>query len=109
MTPDQNKEESVADLVLDLVDLSRRYIRQEAQGVVDKALISPARRVGFWLAFIIVGATLFALAAIFLSVGAFQLLATVVGAAWIAYLIIGGILFLGATALMIAGQRLGKK
>ncbi|MDP1809455.1 MAG: phage holin family protein [Actinomycetota bacterium] len=109
MTPEQQKEESITDLILDLVDLSRRYFSQEARTVVDKAIISPARRAGFWLAFTIVAATLFALAAIFLSVGAFQLLATVVGAAWIAYLIVGGILFLGAAAMIIAGQKLGDK
>lgn len=106
---EEKKGESIVDLVLELVDLCRRYLSQEAQAVVDKALIGPARRVGRWLALTIVAATLFALAAIFLSVGAFQLLATLVGAAWIAYLIIGGILFIGAAGIMMAGKRPGDK
>ena len=109
MTTEPPKEESVADLVLDVIALANQYLRQEVQAVVDKAIIDPARRLGFWLGFTIVAATLFALAAIFLSVGAFQLLATLVGAAWIAYLIIGGSLFLGATALIIARRKLDGK
>ena len=109
MTPEEQKEESATDVALNLIALTGQYLRQEAQAVVDKAIIGPARRLGLWLGFTIVAATLFALAAIFLSVGAFQLLATLVGAAWIAYLIIGGILFVGATALMMAGRKLGQK
>ena len=55
--------------------------------------------------------TLFALAAIFLAVGAFQLLAEIVGATWIAYLIIGGILIVagvGTVIAMASGKEPGK-
>lgn len=105
--PQEEQEKSVAALFLELVDLFRQYIEQEVRAVIDRAIISPGRRLGFWLGFTIVGATLFALAAIFLSVGLFQLLATLVGAAWIAYLIIGVVLLIGAGILMMLARKLG--
>ena len=108
LAPEEQREESLADLIADFVDLSSQYIRQETQAIVDKAVISPARRLGFWLAFTIVAATLFALAAIFLSVGAFQLLAALVGAPWIAYLIIGSLLLLAGASLLVLRQKLGE-
>ncbi len=108
MAPEKQKEPSIADLVADFVSLTRQYIEQETDAIFQRAVVKPARRLGFWIAFAIVAATLFALSAIFLSVGAFQLLATLVGAAWIAYLIIGALLLLGAAAFSVLKTRQGE-
>lgn len=108
MATEPKQEESVLDLLFELIDLSRRYARQEIQVVIERALLSPARRLGLLLAFTIVAATLFALSSIFLAVGAFQLLARLVGAAWIAYLIVGFMLLAVAIILAAAGRRYGK-
>lgn len=106
MSPAPEKERSVIELVLELIDLTAQYLRQQAREIVEGAVIEPAKRIGAWLAFTIVASTLFALAAVFLSVGLFQLLARLVGAAWIAYLIIGAVLTLCAITLIFIRQAL---
>ncbi|KKL20654.1 hypothetical protein LCGC14_2453290 [marine sediment metagenome] len=84
-------------------------MRQEIKSAIESLIVGPAKKVGFWMALTIVAATFFSLAIIFLAVGAFQLLATLVGAAWIAYLIIGSILFVGGVILLLLRPRGGDK
>ncbi len=99
------KTKSVSELTAELIDLTNGYVRQEINAIVAGSVIRPLKRLGRWLALVTVASTLFALASIFLAVGAFQLLATVVGATWIAYLIIGGILLLGGAGFAAALMR----
>ena len=106
MSPEPVEAKSVIELVLELIDLTAQYLRQQAREIVKGAVIEPAKRIGAWLAFTLVASTLFALAAVFLSVGLFQLLARLVGAVWLAYLIIGAVLALGAVTLIFIRQAL---
>lgn len=99
------KTKSVSELTTELIDLTNGYVRQEIRATVDGSVVRPLKRAGRWLALVTVASTLFALASIFLAVGAFQLLATIVGATWIAYLIIGGILLLAGAGLAAALMR----
>ena len=102
------KEESVSDLIVELVDLATRYARQEIQSIIDGAVVGPIKKAGFWAGFSAAAGALCALALIFLAVGFFQLLAEVVGATWIAYLIIGGALsLLAIIVLLIRGRFAG--
>lgn len=100
--PEENK--SLIELLIELFDLINSYFKQELRASVRSGLIKPAQRLGIWMGLTIVASTLFGLAAIFLAVGSFQLLARLVGAAWIAYFIVGGALLL-AGILLIALKR----
>lgn len=97
MAENQEKK-TISQLIVELIELTNAYIRQELRKTFDSSLARPAKKLGRWMGLAAVASTLFALAAIFIAVGAFQLLAELVGAAWIAYLIIGGILFLAGLA-----------
>lgn len=106
MAPEENKK-SVSELATEVLELTSGYIRQEIKSTVEHSLARPIRRAGRWAALAMAASTLFALAAIFLAVGAFQLLAELVGAAWIAYLIIGGVLLavgIGTVVAMVKGK-----
>ena len=107
MTEEENKK-SLSVLIAELLELASRYIRQEIKGTVEEAVARPIRNAGKWAALALAASSLFTLAAIFLAVGAFQLLAEIVGATWIAYLIIGGLLLAGGIATA-ASMRLGKE
>lgn len=105
-------KKSFSELIVELIELTQTFFRQELKSTIDNIVVGPLKKVGFWLALTLVTATLFSLALIFLAVGAFQLLATLVGATWIAYLIIGAVLFLVAVLLLIlrpGGDVRGKK
>lgn len=98
---EQPEYKSIATLIMELLELLSAYVRQELRAAVDSGLVRPLRNVGRWLALVTVASTLFALSCIFLAVGAFQLLARLVGAPWIAYLIVGGVLFIGGIMVMV--------
>ncbi len=105
-------KKSFSELIIELIELTQTFFRQELKSTIDNIVVGPLKKVGFWLALTLVAATLFSLALIFLAVGAFQLLATLVGATWMAYLIIGVVLFLVAGLLLIlrpGGGVRGKK
>lgn len=99
------KGKSVSELTAELLDLTSAYARQEIKATIESGVVRPLRKLGRWLALATVASTLFALASIFIAIGAFQLLATLVGATWIAYLIIGGLLFLGGAGSAAAMVR----
>ncbi len=110
MAPEENKK-SVSELFAELLELTSGYVRQEVKNTVEHSIARPLRSAGRWAALALAASTLFALAAIFLAVGAFQLLAEIVGATWIAYLIIGGILIVagvGTVIAMASGKEPGK-
>ena len=105
VAPEENKK-SVSELIAELFELTSDYIRQEIKSTVEHSVARPLRNAGRWVALALGASTLLALAAIFLAVGAFQLLAEIVGAAWIAYLIVGGVLLAAGvgTAMMIGKE-----
>ena len=101
MAPEENRK-SVSELIAELLELTSGYARQEIKNTVEHSIARPLRSAGRWAALALATSTLFALAAIFLAVGAFQLLAIIVGATWIAYLVIGGILLAAGAGTAIA-------
>ncbi len=101
MAPEENKK-PVSELITELLELTVGYIRQEIKSTIEHSVARPLRSAGRWAALALAASTLFALAAIFLAVGAFQLLAEIVGATWIAYLVIGGILLVAGIGTVIA-------
>ncbi len=106
MAPEENKK-SISELIGELLELASGYFRQETRSIVENSIARPLRKAGRWVALALVASTLFALAVIFLTVGAFQLLAELVGATWIAYLIIGGVLLvlgIGTVVAMATGK-----
>ncbi len=107
MSTNEEEKKSATGLFVELVDLISRYLRQEVKSTIESLIVGPMKKIGFWVALTIVAATFFSLAIIFLAVGAFQLLATLVGATWIAYLIVGLILFLGGVVLLVLRPRGG--
>jgi hypothetical protein len=100
---EEQKDKSISELIVELLDLTNRYIRQEIGRTIEDSVARPLRRAGKWLALAIIASTLFAVAIIFIAVATFQLLAIIVGATWVAYLIIGGILLLSGIAVVVWG------
>ena len=107
VAPEENKK-SVSELIAELSELTSGYIRQEIKSTVEHSVARPLRNAGRWVALALAASTLITLAAIFLAVGAFQLLAEIVGATWIAYLIIGGVLLVAGLGTAIA-MTIGKE
>ncbi len=101
------EEKAATGLLIELIDLVKRYLSQEIKSAVESLIVGPVKKVGFWSALTLVAATFFSLAILFLAVGAFQLLATLVGATWIAYLIIGALLFVGGVIVLLMRPRGG--
>lgn len=92
-------------MFIELVQLVNRFLRQQLQETIDQSVARPIRNAGRSAALAILAAGITVLAIIFLAVGLFQLLASMVGAAWIAYLIVGGTLALVAAVLMLVRGR----
>ncbi|MBS3909208.1 MAG: phage holin family protein [Actinobacteria bacterium] len=82
---------TLVESILDLFEVSSTYLRQQVKQVVDESVAGPIGIAAKKAAFIILAFTLFSIAAIFISVGLFLLLATLVGYI-LAYLIIGVVL-----------------
>ena len=97
------EKSSLLKSIVDLIELLIAYVRQELRSTVDKSLAEPLRKAGKKTGIAIFVAFIMSIAAIFIAVGLFQLLATIVGATWIAYLIIGTLLVIVG---IIAGSRL---
>ncbi len=98
----EEEKKSVSTLVAELLELSSGFLRQELRATINLAVVRPLKSVGKWLALAVAASTLFSLALIFLAIGAFQLLAELLGATWIAYLIIGaGLLLIGVIPIAV--------
>jgi len=82
---------SLVESVLELFEVTSTYVRQEVKRVVDESIAGPIGVAARKAAFILLAFTLFSIAAIFISVGLFLLLATLIGYI-LAYLSIGIVL-----------------
>lgn len=101
---EQEQKEGLGHQVVDFVDLTNAYLRQEIKKTVEGSILTPFARFGRWFALVILAAGLLVLALVFIAIGIFQLLATVVEATWIIYLMIGAIFLAGAgAAVALAG------
>ena len=99
------QEKSLIELVVELIDLFARYVRQQIKLAVDSGIAAPLKKAGFAAAVAILSAVIFGLAAIFITVGLFLLLIRIVGAAWIAFLIVGVVLLLVGAVIMRRGRK----
>lgn len=84
---------TLIESVLELIDLISTYIRQQARMIVDQSIAGPIASAGRKAALFIFAFSLFSLAAIFVAVGLFLALASLVGFI-LAYLIIGALLII---------------
>ena len=98
---EENKN-SLLKSIVDLIELLIAFVRQELKSAVDSSLAEPLKKAGKKTGIAIAVGFIMGIAAIFIAVGLFQLLATIVGATWIAYLIIGTLLVIVG---IIAGSR----
>jgi len=98
----EEKKDSLLKSIVDLIELLIAYVRQELKSTVDSSLAEPLRKAGKKVGIAIFVAFIMSVAAIFIAVGLFQLLATLLGATWIAYLVIGVILIIFG---VVAGVR----
>ncbi|MBE0447305.1 MAG: hypothetical protein IBX64_04260 [Actinobacteria bacterium] len=90
---------SLIESILDLIDLISAYVSQQIKRTVDNSVAKPIGVAARKAAFLVLSFTLFSLAVIFIAVGLFLLLATLVGYV-LAYFIVGAILILGGFLLL---------
>jgi uncharacterized membrane protein len=90
---------TIIDSILELFDLIMVYVRQQVKMIVEQNITGPigtaARKAGFF----ILAFTLFSIASIFVAVGFFLLLASLIGYI-LAYLLIGAVLIVGGIVLV---------
>jgi len=92
---------TLIDSILELIDLCTIYVRQQVKSVVDQGIAMPIRSAGRKAALFMLAFTLFSLASIFVAVGLFLALASLIGYV-LAYLAIGAVLIIAG--LMIWQQ-----
>ncbi|HZD59341.1 MAG TPA: hypothetical protein VE439_02655 [Anaerolineae bacterium] len=84
---------SLIESILNLIDLISIYVRQQTKRTVDQSITRPIGNAARSAAFLILSFSLFSIAAIFIAVGLFLLLAFLVGYI-LAYFIVGVLLVL---------------
>lgn len=102
---EEKRDKSLIELLIELIDLSARYIRRQVELTVEKGVSSPIKRAGFRAATAVLAATIIGTALIFVALGLFLLLVKLVGDAWLAFLIVGVILLIAGLLIARKGQR----
>ena len=100
---EENKN-SLLKSIVDLIELLIAFIRQELKSAVDSGLAEPLKKAGKKTGIAIAVGFIMGIAAIFIAVGLFQLVATLVGATWIAYLIIGVLLIIFGVIVSVGSR-----
>ncbi|MHB8840810.1 MAG: phage holin family protein [Candidatus Aquicultor sp.] len=98
---------TIIDAVLELFDLVMTYARQQITMIVEQNITRPIGTAARKAAFFILAFTFFSIASIFVAVGFFLLLASLIGYI-LAYLSIGAVLILGGIVLVRLSMRDGK-
>ncbi len=97
---DKTTEKSLSDLIVELVNVVSKYLRQESKETLESSVIKPLNHMKDRMIFGIIAAFLIGLSAIFVSVAVFLLLVKVVGSYWLGLGIIGIILLVGGFVLI---------
>lgn len=93
VTPEQKQAEdkNPAQLAIELVELTMKYVREQAQSIAYDSFFGPMEQAKKKIFGAIVGAFAVGIALIFVGIG-FTYLLMVFLPAWAAYLLIGGVL-----------------
>ncbi|NCO65616.1 MAG: hypothetical protein COW32_07650 [Candidatus Aquicultor secundus] len=98
---------TIIDAILELFDLVMAYVRQQITMIVKQNITGPIGTAARKAAFFILAFTFFSIASIFVAVGFFLLLASLIGYI-LAYLSIGAVLIIGGIVLVRLSTREGK-
>lgn len=104
-TPKSGK--TIMDAVFELFDLVMVYVRQQVKLIVEQNITRPITIASRKAAFFLLAFTFFSIASLFVAVGFFLLLASLIGYI-LAYLSIGAILILGGILLIRLSLSEGK-
>jgi VIT1/CCC1 family predicted Fe2+/Mn2+ transporter len=105
-------DKRLIDSVIELIDLVALYIRQNAKKIIEEGVAKPLQAAGRAAGLFLFAFTVFSIASIFLAVGVFLALASLIGYP-ASYILIGIVLLIiGGLALRAAGAgkvKTGKK
>jgi VIT1/CCC1 family predicted Fe2+/Mn2+ transporter len=105
-------DKRLIDSIIELIDLVALYIRQNAKKIIEEGVAKPLQAAGRAAGLFLFAFTVFSIASIFLAVGVFLALASLIGYP-AAYILIGIVLLIiGGFALRAVGAgkaKTGKK
>ncbi|HDP70299.1 MAG TPA: hypothetical protein ENN38_05790 [Actinobacteria bacterium] len=97
---DKTTEKSLSDLIVELVNIVSKYLRQESKETLESSVIKPLNHMKDRMIFGIIAAFLIGLSVIFVSVSVFLLLVKAVGSYWLGLGTVGIILLVGGFVLL---------
>lgn len=98
-------EKSLPELIAETLELTARYVREQAGETVQKSIVKPLQTVGGYVGLGIVAAFLAGMGLIALAIGGFQALAALVGSAWGAWLIVAATYLIAAVVIVAVRVR----
>lgn len=94
----------ILDLLVDLAQTARDWVRQEAEAVVKEKIVPPLQMLGLTVASAIAAATLLVIGLIFIAVAAMVYLSQLLGVP-LAFLIVGAVYLTGAAIFTVVKMR----
>jgi hypothetical protein len=88
------------EVIAETLELVARYVREQADDVVQRSVVQPLQKLGGYLGLGIVAAFMAGTGLVFMAIGLFQGLAALVGSSWAAWLIVASAYLLIAVVMV---------
>jgi hypothetical protein len=88
------------EVIAETLELMARYVREQADDVVQRSVVKPLQKLGGYLGLGIVAAFMAGTGLVFMAIGLFQGLAALVGSTWAAWLIVASVYLLVAVVMV---------